>query len=84
MKLLEMPQVPDDSLSKKVTMLDNFLPMIQNITLPVLLINGKYDPACTKYQTEYMMENVQNMTQVTLEETANAVIDGKTILEMRE
>ena len=30
------------------------------------------------------LANIVNMTQITLEETANAVIDGKTILEMRE
>ena len=30
------------------------------------------------------LAGIVNMTQVTLEETANAVIDGKTILEMRE
>ena len=30
------------------------------------------------------LANIVNMTQITLEETANAVIDGNTILEMRE
>ena len=30
------------------------------------------------------LANIVNMTQITLDETANAVIDGKTILEMRE
>lgn len=71
MKLLEMRPMSKDSLSKKVTMLDNFLPMIQSITLPVLLINGKYDPACTKYQTEYMIDNVPNITQVTFENSGH-------------
>lgn len=71
MKLLEMRPMTKDSLSKKVTMLDNFLPMIQSITLPVLLINGKYDPACTKYQTEYMIDNVQNITRVTFENSGH-------------
>lgn len=71
MKLLEVHPMTKDSLSKKVTMLDNFLPMIQSITLPVLLINGKYDPACTKYQTEYMIDNVQNITQVTFENSGH-------------
>lgn len=30
------------------------------------------------------LKNIVNMTQVTMEETAEAVIDGKTVLEMRE
>ena len=30
------------------------------------------------------LADIVNMTQITLEETANAVIDGSTILEMRE
>lgn len=30
------------------------------------------------------LKNIVNMTQITMEETAEAVIDGKTVLEMRE
>lgn len=30
------------------------------------------------------LADIVNMTQITLEETANAVVDGKTVLEMRE
>ena len=37
-----------------------------------------------KFPTVKELAGIGNMTQVTLEETANAVIDGKTILEMRE
>ena len=37
-----------------------------------------------KFPTVKELAGIVNMTQVTLEETANAVIDGKTILEMRE
>lgn len=60
-----------DLSAKKITMVDNFLPMIREITLPVLLINGKYDPACTKYQTEYMTGNVQNLTQAVFEHSGH-------------
>lgn len=64
MKLLEMPPMQNDYSEKSVTMLDNFLPMIQKETIPVLLINGRYDPACSEYQIEYMLNNVQDITQV--------------------
>ena len=30
------------------------------------------------------LANIVNMTQITLDETAEAVVDGKTILQMRE
>lgn len=65
MKLLEIRP------TEKITMLDNFLSMIQRTTLPVLLINGKYDPAYTKYQTEYIISNVQNVTQVVFENSGH-------------
>lgn len=37
-----------------------------------------------KFPTVKELAGIVNMTQITLDETANAVIDGKTILEMRE
>lgn len=55
----------------RVVMTDNFLPIIQRITLPLLLIRGKYDPACTKYQTEYILNNVQNAVQAVFENSGH-------------
>ena len=46
MKLLEAG--PAGSTQKKVLMTDDLLPLIPKITAPMLLINGKYDPVCTK------------------------------------
>lgn len=71
MKLLETDPAQNGSSTKKAAMTDNFLPMIQKITLPVLLLCGKYDPACTKYQTEYIMNNVQDVTQVIFENSGH-------------
>ena len=71
MKLLETPPTPDGSLQKRVQMTDNFLPLLAKITVPILLINGKYDPACTKNQIEYMMNHVQNVIQVIFEDSAH-------------
>lgn len=71
MKLLETGPMPNAAFGKRVTMTDNFLPMIQRITLPVLLLNGRYDPACTMCQTEYIIGNVQNVTQVIFENSGH-------------
>ena len=71
MKLLETQPAPDGSAQKRVQMTDNFLPVLTKITAPILLINGKYDPACTKDQIEYMMNNAQNVTQVIFEDSAH-------------
>ena len=71
MKLLETQPASNGSLGKKVLMTDNFLPMILKITAPILLINGKYDPACTKNQIEYMMDNAQNVTQAVFEDSGH-------------
>ncbi|MGN0805887.1 MAG: AAA family ATPase [Candidatus Coproplasma sp.] len=37
-----------------------------------------------KFPTVDELKDIVNMTQITMEETAEAVIDGKTVLEMRE
>ena len=71
MKLLEAQPASEKSARKKVMMTDDFLPMIPKITAPMLLINGKYDPVCTKNQTEYVMSNAQNVTQVIFENSAH-------------
>lgn len=71
MKLLETQPVPDGSLQKRVMMTDNFLPMLPKISAPILLINGKYDPACTKNQIEYIMSNAQDVTQAIFENSGH-------------
>ena len=71
MKLLETQPMPDGSLPKRVQMTDNFLPMLAKISAPMLLINGKYDPACTKNQIKYIMNNAKNVTQVIFENSAH-------------
>ena len=52
-------------------MTDNFLPMLTKITAPILLINGKYDPACTQNQIEYILDNAQNVTQAFFEDSGH-------------
>ena len=69
-KLLETPP-PDGSLQKRVVMTDDFLPMLPKISAPILLINGKYDPACTKNQIEYIMSNAQDVTQAIFENSGH-------------
>lgn len=71
MKLLETPLSPDGSLQKRVMMTDDFLPMLPKISAPMLLINGKYDPACTKNQIEYIMSNAQDVTQAIFENSGH-------------
>lgn len=71
MKLLETQPMPDGSFQKRVMMTDNFLPILPKITIPMLLINGKYDPVCTKNQIEYMINNAQNMTQAIFEDSGH-------------
>ena len=71
MKLLETQPMPDGALQKKVMMTDNFLPMLQKISAPILLINGKYDPACTKNQIEYILNNAPNVTRAIFEESGH-------------
>lgn len=67
----ETQTMPNASFQKRVVMTDNFLPIIQGISLPILLINGKYDPACSKYQTEYIINHVQNATQAVFENSGH-------------
>ena len=68
-KLLEAG--PAGSTQKKVLMTDDLLPLIPKITAPMLLINGKYDPVCTKNQTAYILNNAQHVTQAVFENSAH-------------
>lgn len=70
-KLLEAQPEPAGSAQKKVMMTDNLLPVIPRIAAPMLLINGKYDPACTRNQIEYIMNNAQNVTQAVFEDSGH-------------
>lgn len=71
MKLLETQPASNGSSQKKVRMTDNLLPLLPEIAAPVLLINGRYDPACTKNQIEYMMSHVPNVTQAVFENSGH-------------
>ena len=70
-KLLEAQPEPAGSAQKKVMITDNLLPVIPGIAAPMLLINGKYDPACTRNQIEYIMNNAQNVTQADFEDSGH-------------
>lgn len=70
-KLLEAGPEAEGSLQKRVMMTDDFLPVLPKLTAPILLINGKYDPACTKAQIEYILNNVQNVTQAVFEDSGH-------------
>ncbi len=70
-KLLETGPAQEDAPGKRVTMLDNFLLLAQEIALPILLLNGKYDPACTKYQTDYLLNRGRNVTREVFENSGH-------------
>lgn len=68
-KLLETPAA--GSGQKRVLMTDDLLPLIPKIAAPMLLINGKYDPACTKNQIEYIMNGAQDVTRAVFEDSGH-------------
>ena len=68
-KLLETPAA--GSAQKRVLMTDDLLPLIPKIAAPMLLINGKYDPACTKHQIEYIMNGAQDVTRAVFENSGH-------------
>lgn len=68
-KLLETPAA--GSAQKRVLMTDDLLPLIPKIASPMLLINGKYDPACTKHQIEYIMNSAQDVTRAVFENSGH-------------
>lgn len=68
-KLLETPAA--GSAQKRVLMTDDLLPLIPKIAAPMLLINGKYDPACSKHQIEYIMNSAQDVTQAVFENSGH-------------
>lgn len=63
--------VTGDSCEDSAAITDNFLPMAQKVKAPVLLIDGKYDPACTENLAGYMRENVRDMTHVIFENSGH-------------
>lgn len=70
-KLLEAQPEPAGSAQRKVLMTDDLLPLIPKIAAPMLLINGKYDPACTKHQIEYIMNSAQDVTRAVFEDSGH-------------
>lgn len=68
-KLLEAP--PAGSSQKRVRMTDNLLPLLPKLTAPILLMNGAYDPACSKNQIKYIMDHAQHVTQVVFENSGH-------------
>jgi len=68
-KLLETPAA--GSAQKRVLMTDDLLPLIPKIAAPMLLINGKYDPACSKHQIEYIMNSAQDVTRAVFENSGH-------------
>lgn len=71
MKLLEAEPAAKGSGRKKVLMTGNLLPVVPEIAAPMLLINGKYDPVCTKNQTAYILNNARHVTQAVFENSAH-------------
>ncbi len=70
-KLLEARPAPDGSSSNKVRMTDNFLPMLPKISAPMLLINGAYDPACSRHQIQFIMSHAPKVTQAVFENSGH-------------
>ena len=52
-------------------MTDNLLPLIPKITAPMMLINGRYDHACTKSQIAYIMNHAKDVTQAIFEDSGH-------------
>lgn len=74
-------EIPDEMWAKSEThlmkliddgkIIENFLPMLKNIHKPMLLINGRYDPACSENQIRYIKENIENARQVLFENSGH-------------
>ncbi|MCH5286358.1 MAG: alpha/beta hydrolase [Christensenellaceae bacterium] len=52
-------------------MLESFLPMLKEISAPILLVNGLYDPACSDSQIRYIREHIPNARQVLFENSGH-------------
>ena len=70
-KLLEARPAPDGSPPSKVRMTDNLLPMLPKISAPMLLINGAYDPACSRHQIQSIMSRAPKVTQAVFENSGH-------------
>lgn len=51
------------NLLKDNAIVDNYLPVLNGLNKPVLLLKGKYDPACSNNQTQYI-KGLSNATVV--------------------
>ena len=52
-------------------MTDNLLPMLPRISAPMLLINGAYDPACSRHQIQSIMRHTPKVTQAVFENSGH-------------
>ena len=52
-------------------MFENFLPVLISLKKAVLLLNGKYDPACSENQKEYILSNCSNIKQILFEKSGH-------------
>lgn len=52
-------------------LIDHYLPMLSELPHPLLLIHGRYDPACSKNQIRYIAENVKGAKQVLFENSGH-------------
>lgn len=53
------------------TMLENYLPVLKSLHKPVLLMNGRYDPACSRAQIDYVINEVDGAQQVWFENSGH-------------
>ena len=51
--------------------IENFLPMLKDIPKPLMLIKGRYDPACSEEQVRYIKENIKNARLVMFENSGH-------------
>lgn len=51
------------NLLKDGAIVDNYLPVLKGLNKPILLLKGKYDPACSNNQTQYI-KGLSNATVV--------------------
>ena len=52
-------------------LIDHFLPMLKELPHPLLLIHGRYDPACSQHQVRYIAKNILGARQVLFENSGH-------------
>ena len=51
-------------------MVENYLPALKKLNKPILLLKGKYDPACSDNQVDFI-KNLSNATVVEFENSGH-------------